>query len=539
MHDAATATAIEPSELSSRQRWAIYILLVTISLGLIAARIATITRDGKTPMLSANDRSRWCTIRALVDHGTYAIDDVIFDAKGKRISHWQTIDLVQHRNVDGEPHYYSSKPPLLPTMLAGVYWTVKQVTRTEMGERPMFVIRLLLAIINLPCYALMAFWLCGLVERYGRSDWGRVFVVASIAFGTYLTSFSVTLNNHLFAAFAVSGCLVCMLRIGRDAAASWWYYFAAGLAAAFAVANELPALSMLCLVLAFASWRNWRRSLAAWAGAAVVIIAFFAVNYRAHHSFRPPYAHRGIGELVTQLDSDQFANPEAPGVSELQSAMPDYPWGLLAPRIEPSDSGGFAVWDRNGPFLALQRTKNGWAVHRWDDWYDYPIDKTGTRRRSYWKGEKQGVDKGEPRRDVYAFHVLIGHHGIFSLTPLWMLAAIGLVAFAVRADELRWFALSVILLSVVCVTFYLLRPEIDRNYGGVSSGFRWMFWFIPFYLLALVPVADWASRRRWTRGLCIILLFASVFSVHYGINNPWTQPWIFDYWSWLGWIDYS
>ncbi len=42
------------------------------------------------PFLSANDRSRWDTVRALVEHGTYAIDDVI------REPGWDTIDMVKH-----------------------------------------------------------------------------------------------------------------------------------------------------------------------------------------------------------------------------------------------------------------------------------------------------------------------------------------------------------------------------------------------------------------------------------------------------------
>ena len=74
------------------------------------------------PFLSANDRSRWLTIRALVEHGTFEIDDVI-DANV-----WNTIDMVQHRGRDGELHLYSSKPPLLAVLLAGEYWLIRAAT---------------------------------------------------------------------------------------------------------------------------------------------------------------------------------------------------------------------------------------------------------------------------------------------------------------------------------------------------------------------------------------------------------------------------
>ena len=66
------------------------------------------------PFLSANDRSRWDTVRAWskpdmrVPACPYAIDRVIEQPS------WDTIDMVKH---DG--HFYSSKPPLFATLIAG------------------------------------------------------------------------------------------------------------------------------------------------------------------------------------------------------------------------------------------------------------------------------------------------------------------------------------------------------------------------------------------------------------------------------------
>src|SRR5687767_9236954 len=52
------------------------------------------------PFLSANDRSRWTTVRALVEHGTYAIDDIIAEPN------WDTIDMVKHKDLDGQWRLY-------------------------------------------------------------------------------------------------------------------------------------------------------------------------------------------------------------------------------------------------------------------------------------------------------------------------------------------------------------------------------------------------------------------------------------------------
>ena len=108
------------SEASFRR--AIYWLLIATSIAGIAGRIMAVqSRDRATPFLSANDRSRWCTIRALVDHGTYEIDKVIIknpaatNYKDKFDKSWNTIDKVRHKGVDGHEHYYSSKRvPHLP-----------------------------------------------------------------------------------------------------------------------------------------------------------------------------------------------------------------------------------------------------------------------------------------------------------------------------------------------------------------------------------------------------------------------------------------
>ena len=62
------------------------------------------------PFLSSNDRSRWLTVRALVEQGTYEIDALI------GLPNWDSIDKVQHRGRDDQLHLYSSKPPLLSTL---------------------------------------------------------------------------------------------------------------------------------------------------------------------------------------------------------------------------------------------------------------------------------------------------------------------------------------------------------------------------------------------------------------------------------------
>ncbi len=119
------------------------------------------------------------------------------------------------------------------------------------------------------------------------------------------------------------------------------------------------------------------------------------------------------------------------------------------------------------------------------------------RMESYWKSP-QGIDRGEPSRCRYALNALVGHHGIFSLTPIWLLSICGALLWLRRdaGPPLGRLALAVAGVTLVCLTFYLAAPGVDRNYGGTTSGFRWVFWMAPLWLLLMLPCADAASRRR-------------------------------------------
>ena len=124
------------------------------------------------------------------------------------------------------------------------------------------------------------------------------------------------------------------------------------------------------------------------------------------------------------------------------------------------------------------------------------------------------------------------------LGVVWLLAFLSLAGVALMLLcaplRLRGLAVMVALLTLVCLAFYISRPLADRNYGGVSSGLRWMFWFAPLWLICLLPAADAMADRLPLRWLALALLAASVASAAYGWSNPWSHPWLYDYWLYLG-----
>jgi hypothetical protein len=507
--DFASATV-----LSARVRWSVYLLLIAIAVGNMTGRLLAVNSVDRTmleivrvrealerqqtrlaeqglsqkqiaarasadearireelrlqrPFLSANDRSRWMTIRSLVEYGTYEIDTIVGQPT------WDTIDMVQHPGRDGELHLYSSKPPLLATLLAGEYWLIHRFTGASLRDHPYEIGRFMLMTVNILPLVLMFVVLAWLVERFGASDWGRLFVVACATLGTFLNTFAVVLNNHVVAAVSAAVAIYALVRICYDGEERLRNFALAGLAAAFAAANELPALALLAFVGGLLLWRAPRATLIAFApAAAIVAAAFFATNWIAHESLRPPYMHRSA------TDSD-------------------------------------------------------------DDWYSYTYTVGGRERESYWLN-RQGIDRGEPSKLTYALHSLVGHHGIFSLTPVWLLSAAGTLMWLVSGDRSRReLAALVGTLTLICLVFYLgMRPQDDRNYGGMTSGLRWMFWFAPLWIVVMIPAADRLSRSAAGIALGAVLLTLSALSASYPTWNPWTHPWLYNWLVWCGWPGY-
>ncbi len=409
------------------------------------------------PFLSANDRSRWLTVRALVEEGTYEIDNLFREPR------WDTIDMVSHLGRDGERHYYSSKPPLMATLLAPKYWLLTKITGWNLGTHPYEVGRLMLLLTNVPAMIVFFVVIAALAEQLGATDWGRVFVVATACFATLLTTFAITLNNHIVGATSAAVAIYFFVQIARSEQPRGWQFLVCGLAAAFTAANELPATAFMALLGLILLLHDWKRTLI-WGvpGVLVVAAAFFTTNYVAHNSLRVPYMHRS--------DTD-----------------PD------------------------------------------DDWYSYTYEKNGQTITSYWQN-RQGIDIGEPSQPTYALHVLVGHHGVYSLTPVWLLTIVGIGMWSIRGPRTnRELALITLALTITCFVFFIvLRSQIDRNYGGMTSGFRWMFWLAPFWLATLLPAADWMGLNRWGRGIALVLLAFSTLSVSYPTFNPWRHPWIYN-----------
>ncbi len=422
--------------------------LITVAAVIHGVRIAQ-----APPLQSANDRSRWCTVWSLVERGTFQIDEI------RRQPGWDTIDLVR---VDG--HFYSSKPPLMSTWVAGVTWAVCRVTGWNLLTHTQAVMSTTLLIVNGLPFVLMLIWLARVLERSPLAPVMAGLVLTFAAFGTLWSPFIVSLNNHTVAATGAFFAGVCWLAAadslpnGRRTG----LFFVWGICAGLMAAHDLPAALMTLLF----AWQALRidvpRTFGPFAiGAALPVMAFVATNVLATGTWRPAYAGYG-GETYV------FVHEGIP---------------------------------------------------------------------SYW-ANPQGVDRNLDTALMYAFHSTVGHHGILSLTPMWLLVLAG----AVRSSPMVptvWRSLNrcTLLVTLLLLGFYLTRTE-NYNYGGVSCGLRWALVMVPLGTLALIPaLAEWQPRWPMITGLTV-LLAGSVYSAWEPGLKPWQQPWIFKTMEHAGWIGY-
>lgn len=462
----------------------VFALLILASATMMAGRVLAV--DEAT--LGGNDRSRWCTILALVDHGTYEIgrreynsDGTYYDSGITTERNWQTIDKFLHPDSQA---FYSGKPPLFPTVAALVYWVLKNMLGWSFSNHRMEVIRCTLMVVNCVPMTIYLVLIGRMLAQFGRTAWGRLFLMAAACFGTYLTTFAIVLNNHTVAACFVLFALYQAFmpspaRHGLDR--SWLRFAAAGFLASCAAAADLPAMAFLAWLGIVLFRRSARLTLCSFIPAAALpAAAFLLTNYLAIGQFKPAYS------------------------------------------------------EVDGP------------------WYTY--------QGSYWEaGARKGIDAAGEKESKfdYAFHLVLGHHGLFSLTPVFLLGLSGLLSELtgdnhkaslastelkiIAVDEaghqnsVRTLSVGVWFLTIVIVGFYVLKTD---NYGGSTAGPRWLFWLTPLLLLSASPEADAWSEQRKTRLLGYGCLAVSIFSVYFSAGRPWGGPWLYQFMKWQGWIGY-
>ena len=482
-----------PGRSQARQFFAL------IVIGAATAQTLGLTLKLQT-QIGANDISRWATVWSLLERGTYAIDDCPWQEK--------TQDKVKKPNKLSAPpagadpvrkfeyaiapkswregevveHFYSSKPPLLPTMIAGVLYPFRKLTGVPLErnipqerlpryvqkpgvEKP--VLETPKEPVNWPVYVLyfkpivvllnvVPLWLVLLgyarfLDRHAPNDWAWFLSLAGAAWGTLLIVFDPTLNNHTIAASCAFFTLAGFIRIWDEGESSSRGLFAlTGFFAAFTACNELPAALFGIILFLMLLVRFPKPTLQAFVPAAIVpCAAFLVTQFLAFGQFKPVYEE--FGTKSYQYEGSYWNTP-----------------------------------------LEM-------------DWFNVHPESHAT----------------------YLFHMTFGHHGVFSLTPIFLFSIYGAFRLLWCPQKLRGLAWITIILTVAMLAFYTWNPKA-RNYGGSTQGLRWLFWLIPFWLFFLPKGVEAGQTRKWVRSASLVALMVSVMTVGYGLRMPWSHPWLLD-----------
>ena len=422
----------------------------------------------KEPIQGDNDGSRWDTVYYLVEHGTYeflpnhgAWWGNPKPALPRQIPPFKTIDMIDIRDAAGHDHYYSSKPPFLPTIVAGLVLLIEKASlgHADFGVHPWFFTRTTLILVQvLPL--LIAF---SLIRRHALQNSDSPFVtefcLATIALGTYLTAWATTFNNHVVAAATGMFALHALIRIWYDGRREWYWFTLAGFFAAFTAATELPAGLLAVTILGLLLAKDWRRTLIAGVPAALIPAAL---------------------AIATNI--------------------------IVTGRVLPAYT----------------------EVFKAGGWYDFP--------GSYWS-QSFGIDALKEPKSIYVMHMLVGHHGFFSLTPVLIVALVGLfMNFKSRNDRRPLLAGMTLIITTIVIAVYAIKTN---NYGGMCEGFRWLSWLLPMWLLLLPDGVRWLGRARAGRIFCLVALAVSLISMADALPRPWSDSWLQRLAEELHWINYK
>ena len=471
-----------PPRTEARRAVATLVITVAVALsGGLALKMPT--------QLTANDISRYCTVWSLLERGTYAIDECPWQKETQdKVRKPDPFGRIDPKTGTVPEHFYSSKPPLLATLIAGVIYpfravigvpldTVIQQPRVERNvqkddpehpgtpifvketpppvEWPVYILYLKPVTILLNIVPFLAFLIlyARMLDRYAANDWAWMASLIAASFGTLLFVFNSTLNNHTLAAYSAFFAIYALAGIldapdGRERAGR---FVAAGFFGAFTACQETPAAIFGLILAGLVFVRSPRLGLVAFIPAALIpLIAFFGTQYLAFGQFKLVYEEFGTKSYTYE--------------------------------------GSY--WNTPLEF----------------DWFNkYP--------ESTW---------------VYLFHMTLGHHGVFSLTPVFVFSVWACVVNSFgRGRPLRAISAMTLVLTVALIAFYAWNPKA-RNYGGTTNGLRWLFWLIPFWLVVLPTGLAGGQKRGLVRALTVVALLFSGLTVGYALRNPWSSPWTND-----------
>jgi hypothetical protein len=391
------------------------------SLMIAASLVMVLWHMQLTSRENANTGSRYATIESLVDYGTYSIDASRY--------------LFTPDKVKARGHFVSSKPPLLPTYGAGVYYLLKRITGYNITDNESIVVwtvGVFTGWLGHLVFLIYFYRLCRLLLVRQLA----ILVTVAVASFAYLgVAYATAINNHsVGAAFAVAGFYHAFkAKHGLGGTLDW---VLAGAALGVLPAIDLSSLALTGMCGIYLATKSFKRTLLFYVPFALPgVLSQFYLAHIATGSYIPAYADAG---------------------------MMSY-------------------------------------------------------KGSYFGGRRAGIDALFEPKTKYAFNVLIGHHGLFSMTPLFGFSLFEIGRRLWKRD--KYVAETIVFTVVITVVtaFYIFRTH---NYGGWCVGMRWLVPVMPWLVLLFGLWLDRTKLGKVKWSFVVAAFAVSAFNVQDGLTSP-------------------
>jgi hypothetical protein len=270
----STPSTGTPSEARARM-----IIVASTLIALAFMMVAWNTKD--SAIRNTNVGSRYATVEAIVNHGTFVIDDTQYN---------RTIDKVQ---IDGK--FYSSKPPLMLVAAAGVYALERAVTGYDIRTHEKKVVWFVNIVFGAVLHVLMLVALLRALLVLLRREEAILVTVAAAGFASLATGYAVELNNHSVAAALTMMLFTEALLITKGGDTRARRYIVAGTLAGLLPGVDLPALAISGLIGLYLFAHDRQRTLRYFTIAFIPwILIQLMVNVIATGSVLPAYLQKGV-----------------------------------------------------------------------------------------------------------------------------------------------------------------------------------------------------------------------------------------------------
>ena len=314
--------------------------LCAIAVLLIAGMLSL-----RVVVLGDSANSRLATAFSLVTHASWYIDD-----DGRDVPNPFEAGTVDKIERDGR--MLSTKPPVLPLLMAAEYSVIRNVFGLELNvrEEARTIVRVMvLTLMLLPlCVGLLFF--SSTLTLLGAGPWMRVYLVAALALATSIPGFAGHINNHTPAAALLCVAAWCAVSVLLKGSPTPWHLIGFGLAGGLVFTLDLPETIYVAALGLPLLWRFPRQAVL-WGGAglALPLGVHFVAMYISTGSLMPVQMH----EDWYLYESAYWRNPG--GVDALNEAKGAYLFHMMLGRY-----GTFILF----PVLGLGLVGAGMALAR-------------------------------------------------------------------------------------------------------------------------------------------------------------------------------